>query len=259
MTDFLQDQVAIVIGAGRGIGAAIGEAFAEAGARVVIADQDGASAQAVAARLGDQHIGMAADVSRQEDCEALVAATLENFGQVDVLAQNAGIFPWTMIENISADEWDQVLGVNLRGCFLAAKACLAPMRARGRGRMIFTSSITGPRVTAPGHGHYSASKAGINGFIRAAALEFAAHGITVNGVEPGNILTEGMRKHRGETYIRTMTESVPMGRLGTPRDVANAFLFLASDLASYVTGTTIVVDGGQILPEGGNFSVDPPV
>lgn len=259
MTDFLQDQVAIVIGAGRGIGAAIGEVFAEAGARVVIADQDGASAQTVAARLGDQHIGMAADVSRQQDCEALVAAALENFGRVDVLAQNAGIFPWTMIEDISADEWDQVLGVNLRGCFLAAKACLAPMRARGGGRMIFSSSITGPRVTAPGHGHYSASKAGINGFIRAAALEFAAHGITVNGVEPGNILTEGMQQHRGETYIRTMTESVPLGRLGTPRDVANAFLFLASGLASYVTGTTIVVDGGQILPEGGNFSVDPPV
>ncbi len=257
MTDFLKDQAAIVIGAGRGIGAGIAEVFAAAGARLLIADQDGDSAKAVAARLGDDHIGVAADVSRQADCEDLVAAALQTFGQVDVLVQNAGIFPWTMIENTTVEEWDHVLGVNLRSCFLTAKSCLGPMRQRGHGRMIFTSSITGPRVTSPGHGHYSASKAGINGFIRSAALEFAAYGITVNGVEPGNILTEGMKAHRSDAFIQTMAESVPMGRLGTPHDIANACLFLASDLASYITGTTIVVDGGQILPEGGNFSIDP--
>jgi 3-oxoacyl-[acyl-carrier protein] reductase len=123
--------------------------------------------------------------------------------------------------------------------------------------MIFTSSITGPRVTSPGHGHYSASKAGINGFIRSAALEFARYGITVNGVEPGNILTEGMKAHRSEAFIKSMEDNVPLGRLGTPRDIANAFLFLASDEASYITGTTIVVDGGQILPEGADFRIDP--
>jgi 3-oxoacyl-[acyl-carrier protein] reductase len=102
--------------------------------------------------------------------------------------QNAGIYPWTLIEEISPAEWDRVLGVNLRGTFLAARAALAPMRRAGYGRMVFTSSITGPRVTMPGHGHYSASKAGINGFIKAAALEFAGYGITVNGVEPGFFL-----------------------------------------------------------------------
>jgi 3-oxoacyl-[acyl-carrier protein] reductase len=131
------------------------------------------------------------------------------------------------------------------------------MKARKNGRMIFTSSITGPHVTSPGHGHYSASKAGINGFIRSAALEFSAYGITVNGVEPGNILTEGMQAHRSAEFIKSMEAAVPLGRLGTPRDIANAFLFLASDEASYITGTTIVVDGGQILPEGADFRINP--
>ncbi len=172
--------------------------------------------------------------------------------------QNAGIFPWTLIENTSAEEWDSVLAVNLRGTFLAAKAALAPMKAQGSGRMIFTSSITGPRVTSPGHGHYSATKAGINGFIRAAALEFAGYGITVNGVEPGNVATESVLSQRSPAFIASMAgrRSRSAGS-AEPRDVANAFLFLASDEAAYITGTTIVVDGGQTLPEGADFRIVP--
>ena len=123
------------------------------------------------------------------------------------------------------------------------------MRAQKYGRIVLTSSITGPRVSSPGHGHYSASKAGINGLIRAAAVELAPDGITVNGVEPGNILTEGMQAERSPAFIGAMERSVPLGRLGTPRDVAHAVLFLASDEAAYITGTTIIVDGGQIVPE----------
>ena len=130
-------------------------------------------------------------------------------------------------------------------------------KAKRYGRMVFTSSITGPRVTSPGHGHYSASKAGINGFIKSAALEFSTYNITVNGVEPGNILTESIEKQRSEAFIRGMVESIPLGRLGTPRDVAQATLFLASDEAAYITGTTIVVDGGQTLPEGKDFRLGP--
>ena len=131
------------------------------------------------------------------------------------------------------------------------------MKAQGYGRMIFTSSITGPRVTSPGHGHYSATKAGINGFIKAAALEFAGYGITVNGVEPGNILTESVMRSAARNSSASMEVSIPLGRLGTPRDVANAVLFLASDEAAYITGTTIVVDGGQTLPEGADFRIAP--
>ena len=123
--------------------------------------------------------------------------------------------------------------------------------------MIFTSSITGPYVTSPGHGHYSATKAGINGVIKSSALEFSGYGIIVNGVEPGNILTDGMKAHRSQDFIKSMEDTVPLGRLGTPLDVANAFLFLASDEAAYVTGTTIVVDGGQLLPEGNDFRINP--
>lgn len=257
MSDLLAGRVAVVIGAGRGIGAGISEAFAEAGARLVVADQDGAAAQDLAARLGSPHVGMSADVSCKDDCERLVQAAEEAFGQLDIMVQNAGIYPWTTIENTSVEEWDRVLAVNLRGCFLAAQSCLPVMRKRRHGRIILMSSITGPRVTSPGHGHYSASKAGINGLVRAAALEFAPFGITVNGIEPGNILTDGVKAHRSEAFIQTMAASIPLGRLGTPGDVAGACLFLASDLASYITGTTIVVDGGQLLPEGGNLSIEP--
>ena len=145
-----------------------------------------------------------------------VQTALDGFGGLDILVQNAGIYPWTLIENTSPEEWDKVLAVNLKGTFLAARAALPHMKQKRSGRMIFTSSITGPRVTSPGHGHYSASKAGINGFIKSAALEFSGYGITVNGIEPGNILTSGMKMHRSEAFIKSMEDAVPLGRLGTP-------------------------------------------
>jgi len=255
MSGRLQDRVALVIGAARGIGEGIAQRFVEEGAKVVIADSEVEAGKATAARLNGRFV--AVDISRKADAECAVAETLAAYGRLDILVQNAGIYPWTLIENTDPDEWDKVLAVNLKGTFLAAQAALPHMKARKSGRMIFTSSITGPRVTSPGHGHYSASKAGINGFIKAAALEFSGYGITVNGVEPGNILTEGMKTHRSAAFIKTMEDAVPLGRLGTPRDIANTVLFLASDDASYITGTTIIVDGGQTLPEGKDFRLTP--
>jgi 3-oxoacyl-[acyl-carrier protein] reductase len=259
MTKRLDGRAALLFGAAKGIGEGIAERFIEEGARVLIADADGAAAEATARRLGgrDRCLSFPASVVEPAEVDAAVTAAQSAFGRVDILVQNAGIYPWHLIEDISVEEWDRVCAVNLRGTFLAAKACLAPMRAQGYGRMVFTSSITGPRVTSPGHGHYAATKAGINGFIRSAAIEFAGFGITVNGVEPGNILTEGMKRNRSPAFIRSMQDMVPLGRLGTPRDVANAVLFLASDEAEYVTGTTIIVDGGQILPEGADFRITP--
>jgi 3-oxoacyl-[acyl-carrier protein] reductase len=251
VTGRVQDKVAVAIGAARGIGAAIAERLVEEGARVVIADTLVDEGRATAARLAQKGdaLFVKTDVSQQASVEALVQTTLARFGHVDILVQNAGIYPYTMLPDIPVEEWDTVLGVNLRGCFLAVRACIGPMRAQGYGRIVLTSSITGPRVSSPGHGHYSASKAGINGLIRAAAIELAPHGITINGVEPGNILTEALQAERSPEFIGAMERSVPLGRLGTPRDVAHAVLFLASDEAAYITGTTIVVDGGQILPE----------
>jgi 3-oxoacyl-[acyl-carrier protein] reductase len=251
MAGRVQGKAALVIGAARGIGAAVAERLVEEGACVVIADALADDGEATARRLGERGevTFVATDVSRKDSVDALIQAALSRYGRVDILVQNAGIYPYTMLPDIPVEEWDAVLGVNLRGCFLAIQACIAPMRAQKYGRIVLTSSITGPRVSSPGHGHYSASKAGINGLIRAAAIELAPDGITVNGVEPGNILTEGMQAERSPAFIEGMERSVPLGRLGTPRDVAHAVLFLASDEAAYVTGTTIIVDGGQILPE----------
>ncbi len=255
----LENRVALVVGGVRGIGFGIAERYAAEGALVVIADTLADGADAAVAALGgvERARFISCDISREAEAEAAVAFALEAFGGLDILVQNAGVYPWTLIEHTSAEEWDHVLGVNLRGSFFAAKAALPAMRARGGGRIIFTSSITGPRVTSPGHGHYSASKAGINGFIRAAALEFSGYGITVNGIEPGNILTEGMKAHRSAAFIAQMEAAVPLGRLGAPADVAGAAFFLASDDAAYVTGTTVIVDGGQILPEGPDFRLAP--
>jgi len=259
MTGRLNGRVALLFGGAQGIGEGIAERLLGEGAQLVLVDRDPAAGAATARRLAGpgQCVFQPGDVAREDDVGAAVAAALSAFGRIDILVQNAGIFPWHLIEDISVAEWDEVCAVNLRGTFLAARACLDPMRTRHYGRMVFTSSITGPRVTSPGHGHYSATKAGINGFIKAAALEFAAYGITVNGVEPGNIVTQGLKAGRSPEFIEAMRSSVPLGRLGTPRDVANAVLFLASDDAEYVTGTTIVVDGGQTLPEGADFRIAP--
>ena len=255
MTGRLEGKVAIVIGSARGIGKATAVRFAEEGARLIIADTEREAGAATAAELGAPFIYV--DVSKLADAEAAVALAVQRFGRLDIMVQNAGIYPWQLLEDTSVEDWDRVMGVNLRGSFIAARAALVPMKAERSGRILFTSSITGPHVTSPGHGHYSATKAGINGLIRAAALEFAGYNITVNGVEPGNILTEAIQLHRSPEFIKGMEDAIPLGRLGSPRDVANAFLFLASDEAAYITGTTIVVDGGQLLPEGADFRIMP--
>ena len=256
MSGRLANRVALVIGSATGIGKGVAQRFKEEGARLVLADVEEKAGRETARELGAEFIRT--DISKMEDAQKAVALAQEKFGRLDIFVQNAGIYPWQLIEQTSPEDWDRVLGVNLRGAFNAARAALPVMRAQKHGRMLYTSSITGPHVTNPGHGHYAASKAGINGFIRAAALEFSEYGITVNGVEPGNILTEAIQIHRSAEYVASMEAAIPLGRLGTPRDVANAFLYLASDEASYVTGTTIVVDGGQLIPESADFRIGPP-
>lgn len=255
MSGRIEGKVALVIGAAAGIGEGIAQRFCEEGARLLLADIDGEAVRKTANVLGAGYLRT--DISQIDDAKAAVARALDLHGRLDIIVQNAGVFPWQLIEDTSSEDWERVMAVNLRGAFNAARAALVPMKEQRFGRMLFTSSITGPHVTSPGHGHYSASKAGINGFIRAAALEFSSYGITVNGVEPGNILTEAVHRHRSPAFIRSMEDAIPLGRLGGARDVANAFLFLASDEASYITGTTIVVDGGQLLPEGKDFRIVP--
>jgi 3-oxoacyl-[acyl-carrier protein] reductase len=253
----VQDKVAIVIGAAQpeGIGAGIARRLAEEGALVTIADVDAVNGPATAALLSakGQVDFRPVDVSSRAANQVLADAVLAAHGRIDILCQNAGIFPFTMLEDIAEAEWDRVLAVNLKGPFLAFQACLPAMRRQRYGRVVFTSSITGPRVTFPGHSHYSASKAGINGLIRAAALENAAHGITVNGVEPGYIDTPAMTHLKARFGLDAITRNIPLKRLGAPADIAAAMLFLASGEAAYVTGQTIVVDGGSTLPESPIF------
>ncbi len=169
-------------------------------------------------------------------------------GGIDILCANAGIFPQAKIEDLSVEDWDHVMATNLKGTFLSIKACLPHMKKSDQGRIVLTSSITGPVTGFPGWTHYGATKAGQLGFMRTACMELAKYGITVNAVLPGNILTEGLIA-LGPEYQASMAACIPLKKLGTVEDIGYAALFLASKEAGYITGQTIIVDGGQIVPE----------
>ena len=249
MAGRLEGRVAIVTGGSRGIGLGIAERFHEEGARLVIVGRDRASGEAAVAGLGVEAIFLEGDIALPETSAAMAEMAVSRFGRLDILCHNAGIFPETRIEAMSLAEWERVLAVNLTSTFLSVQACLPAMRAAGWGRVVLTSSITGPLVGNPGMAHYSASKAGMEGFLRTVAIEVAAQGITVNAIQPGNVLTQGLQETLGERHIRVMEAAVPMGRLGTVRDIANLALFLAGEESAYITGQAIAVDGGQTLPE----------
>jgi len=252
MTKQLEGRVAIVTGAARGIGHGIVTCLVESGAKVLFTDvnsQRGSEAEAGFLKNGYDVKFLLADTSVASEVDTMVQTAIDAFGHIDILCPNAGIFPETSIEDTSEEEWDHVCAVNLKGPFLAAKACLPHMKAQRFGRIVITSSITGPVVSSPGHGHYAATKSGVLGFMRTAALEWAPWDITINAVEPGNILTEGMKAHRDQAFIDAQEASVPLGRLGKPSDIGKAVRFLASDDAAYITGQTLIVDGGQTLPE----------
>jgi 3-oxoacyl-[acyl-carrier protein] reductase len=246
-----QDQVVIVTGASRGIGKGIAQLFANEGAKLVLVGRDEAALAHVTENLskeGALAISVLGDVSKPEDVERIIQETLNHYGRIDVLCHNAGIYPHARLENMTLEQWQKVIDVNLTGTFLAVKACIPAMKAQGGGKIVITSSISGPQTALPGYSHYTASKGGVAGFIRTAAVELAKYKININAVEPGNIITEGFNE-LGQDHINNMVRAVPLGRLGTPEDVAHAMLFLASKEASYITGQSLIVDGGQTLPE----------
>lgn len=248
----LQGQVAIVTGGGQGIGEGIARCFAAAGASVLIATRTASNGQAVADSIASQG-GIAkllqTDIGNHSEVNRTVAHAVDTFGRLDIVVHNAGIYPMLSIEQLGDDDLERTFAVNLKAGFWLIQAALPHLRRQGGGRFLFTSSVTGPNVAMPCTAHYAASKSGLNGLIRTAALELARENITVNGIEPGYILTPAMVALGSPEEIAQMAACIPAGKLGAPLDIANAMLFLASKEAAYITGQTIVVDGGSTLPE----------
>ncbi len=238
----------IVTGASKGIGKGIAKVFAAQGAKVLVVSRTLSEAEACAEEIGNGASSFSADIGNWEQSQAMAKAAVERNGGIDILCANAGIYPQTNIEDMDPEEWDHVMGTNLRGTFLSVKACLPYLKKSDQGRVILTSSITGPETGFPGWSHYGASKSGQLGFMRTACIELAKDAITMNAVLPGNIYTEGL-DGLGDEYLATMAASIPLKKIGAVEDIGNAALFLASKEANYITGQTIIVDGGQILPE----------
>ncbi|XWL03402.1 3-oxoacyl-ACP reductase FabG [Macrococcoides goetzii] len=242
----LSNQIALVTGGANGIGRGIVEALYQAGAFVIIADIDEENGQKASEDVQGQFIKL--DVTDQHRCKAIIKKIIDEHGKLDILCSNTGIFPQVMIEDMTEEDWDKTLNINLKGMFNITQQALLAMKEKGYGRVILTSSVTGPITGYPGWAHYGASKAGQLGFMRSAALEYAKYGITINAIQPGNILTAGL-KAQGEDYLEGTKAIVPTHELGEPIDIGYAAVFFASKETKYITGQSIVVDGGQILPE----------
>lgn len=246
----LKGKVAIVTGAGRGIGRAVATRLAEAGADIIAADIDLESAKKTIEEIGEDCAKLMAiqvDVTQEKSVNAMVKMALEEFGKVDILINNAGIMFRTRLQTISLEEWNSILQVNLTGPFLSTKAVLPFMKKNGYGRIVNVSSSAGRSVSTLGGAHYTASKAGLLGFTRAAAKEVASIGITVNAVCPGLIDTPMARDATSKEELEKFINSFPIKRIGLPEEIGDLVVFLCSDKASYITGASIDINGGDLM------------
>lgn len=253
----LAGRVAIVTGGGRGIGAAIVTRLAEAGATVVIANRTREVAETLAAALAKDGLTVHCvpfDRLDRDSLRVTVDGVAERYGRLDILVHNAGGCPWASLEELDGEKLDETFALNLSASFWLAQAAIPHMRTNHFGRILVTSSVSA-RVAMGGGAHYSAAKAGVNAFVRAAAFELARDGITANGVECGFIAKPGRGTMTAPENRARLERFIPIGRMGSAEDVAYAMLYLASAEAKYVTGQTIVVDGGATLPETG-FAVE---
>jgi 3-oxoacyl-[acyl-carrier protein] reductase len=237
--------IAFVTGSTRGIGLAIARALYGAGAKVAIVGRDPERARAVAGELGDRATGVGCDVAVGEQVEAAVAAAEAVLGPITLLVNNAGLTRDNILLRLTESDWDQVLDANLKGAFHTTRAVIKGMMKRRAGRIVNVSSVVG-LIGNKGQANYAASKAGLIGFSKSIAKEYASRGILVNCIAPGFIETD-MTAALPEAAKATLLEGIALGRLGRPEDVAGAVLFLASDLAGYITGQVLVVDGGLVI------------
>ena len=243
-------RVAIVTGAGQGIGRAVAERFGADGASVAVADLNLDTAAEVAGAItaaGGRAIPIRVDVTKPDDAERLAAETAGQLGRVDVLVNNAGILRSTRAADVSAEEWHLVLDANLTGAFLCARAAYPALRATGHGRIVNVASMAGRATSTLGGVHYTTAKAGVLGLTRHLAREWAPDGITVNAISPGIVDTPMVRGSTDPGRMARVLESIPLGRLADPSEIASLICFLASDEAAYITGANVDIHGGELI------------
>jgi 3-oxoacyl-[acyl-carrier protein] reductase len=241
----LSGKAAFVTGSTRGIGLAIAKALHAAGAKVAVVGRDGDRARTVASTLGDRAAGLACDVAREDQVTAAISAAEATLGPIDILVNNAGLTRDNILLRLTEDDWDVVLTANLKGAFHTTRAVIKGMMKRRTGRIINITSIVG-LIGNKGQANYAASKAGLIGFTKSVAKEYASRNILVNCIAPGFIETD-MTASLPDAARASLLQQIALGRLGRPEDVAGTVLFLASDLAAYVTGQVLVVDGGMVI------------
>ncbi len=246
----LAGKVAVVTGGGSGMGAASARALAREGARVVVADLNGRAAEQVAGEIvdaGSQALAVQVDVARPAEARRMIDVAVRAYGTVDVLSCIAGVLRTSKVLDIVEEEWDLVLGVNLKGVFCCAQAALPIMRARRAGKIVILASLAGRATSTLGGAHYTASKAGVLGLMRHLARELAPDGINVNAINPGIIDTPMVRAHASPEHLERVIARIPFRRMGTPEEVADLVVFLASDESAYITGAAIDIHGGELI------------
>jgi len=247
----LEGKIALVTGSARGIGRGVAIALAQNGADVVVNyvrnEAEARKAVEEIQKLGRRSFAVKADVSKSSEVKALFKETLDKFGTLDILVNNAGQGMAAMVEDISEEEWNYILNLNLNGVFLCCKEAIPIMKAKRKGKIVTISSVAGIRMAHLSGAHYTAAKYAVNGFTRHLAYELAPYGINVNAVCPGLVLTPLVTDSTPASYLEKVRQTIPAGRISTPEDQANAVLFLVSEKSSMIVGETLVVDGGSLL------------